>query len=173
MTDTAYALREIASILKSRGGWDDGTRNPSEIRRIRDIANGAIIALAAPAPEPVGRISIERRLAIIAILSKRVWNNRVEGYIDQIADEILATLSPHKPAAGVSDPAQLSAVLGAFYKTLDVMKSARRSDSKKMSVWVEDMKAAEDVVRLLEGLRDATPAVVDREAVIEGGKSDV
>lgn len=50
-------------------------------------------------------------------------------------------------------------VLGAFYKTLDVMKSAHgQGDRRLMSVWDDDLKAAEGVVAFLEAIRDAAPA---------------
>jgi len=52
----------------------------------------------------------------------------------------------------------LRQVLGAFYKTVDVMKSARNSESKMMNVWAADMKAVEDVMFFLEQLRDADSA---------------
>jgi hypothetical protein len=48
----------------------------------------------------------------------------------------------------------LRQVLGAFYKTFDVMTSARNSEAKNMNVWADDMKAVEDVVLFLEHLRD-------------------
>jgi hypothetical protein len=82
------------------------------------------------------------------------------------ADAILA-VTPGERDTGY-DPRQIRELLGAFYKTVDVMKSARNSETKDMNVWADDMKAVEDVVLFLEQLRDATPPVVagaDRAAV--------
>lgn len=53
---------------------------------------------------------------------------------------------------------ELLAVLGPFYKTVDVMKSARNSTNMMMSVWADDMKSVEDVMLFLEKLRDHGPA---------------
>lgn len=50
---------------------------------------------------------------------------------------------------------RLRQVLGAFYKTVDVMKSARNSENRLMNIWADDMKAVEDVMLLLEQLRDS------------------
>jgi hypothetical protein len=56
----------------------------------------------------------------------------------------------------------LRQVLGAFYQTVDVMKSARVED-RTMDVWSSDIKAVEDVVSFLENLRDSaqTPAELE------------
>lgn len=45
-------------------------------------------------------------------------------------------------------------LLGAFYKTVDVMKSARNTPNHTICVWADDMKAIEDVMLFLESLRD-------------------
>lgn len=50
-------------------------------------------------------------------------------------------------------------VLGAFYKTVDVMKSARNTPNHTMCVWADDMRAIEDVMRFLENLRDRASQV--------------
>lgn len=49
-------------------------------------------------------------------------------------------------------------VLAPFYKTVDVMKSARNKPGHTMCIWADDMKAVEDVMSFLEALRDGTKA---------------
>lgn len=49
-------------------------------------------------------------------------------------------------------------LLGPLYNTVDVMKSARNSESTMMAVWADDMKAVEDVMLFLESLRDMASA---------------
>lgn len=54
-------------------------------------------------------------------------------------------------------------LLAGFYKTVDVMKSARNK-KEPMSIWADDMKAVEDVMLFLESLRDSRPAQSSSEA---------
>jgi hypothetical protein len=62
-----------------------------------------------------------------------------------------AMTAPRQSSSGTE---RLRQVLGPFYKTVDVMKSARNSETKLMNIWAEDMKAVEDVMLFLEDLRD-------------------
>ena len=50
---------------------------------------------------------------------------------------------------------QAQKLLGGFYKTVDVMKSAYSKNDKEMSVWAEDIYAVEAVMSFLETIRDA------------------
>ena len=45
-------------------------------------------------------------------------------------------------------------VLAPFYKTIDVMISAHNQPGHTMHVWKDDIRAVEDVMLFLEGLRD-------------------
>lgn len=56
----------------------------------------------------------------------------------------------------------LRQVLGAFYKTVDVMKAARNG-KMPMEIWADDMKAVEDVMFFLEQLRDAPEEITGAE----------
>jgi hypothetical protein len=53
-----------------------------------------------------------------------------------------------------ADGEDVRKVLAPFYKTVDVMKSARNSPTHTMHVWADDMKAVEDVMSFLEAIRD-------------------
>jgi hypothetical protein len=79
----------------------------------------------------------------------------------QKADAIIG-LFPSAQAA--PEPERLRQVLGAFYKTVDVMKSARNSEAKTMNIWADDMKAVEDVMFFLEQLRDSGAPTASRGA---------
>lgn len=76
-----------------------------------------------------------------------------DGHALEKLDEILAH---PQPAAG-AEREEARMVLGAFYKLVDIMTSAHNSESKLMSVWEDDIKAVEAVMRFLETIRDATP----------------
>lgn len=105
-------------------------------------AHGALTQIAVVCTDNMGR-DCDHRMAL--------------DFVRQIANDIL-------DAAGVAQqPAvDVRKLLGAFYKTVDVMKSARNSESKIMNVWADDMKAIEDVMLFLETLRDAGPAQAQR-----------
>lgn len=65
------------------------------------------------------------------------------------------------------DCGKVRELLAPFYKTVDVMKSARNSKTN-MNIWADDMKAVEDVMLFLESLRDWASSVPS--AHCEGGE---